>query len=56
MWVPSWKSRFPVQVSSFEFKLKIHTKVASKPLENGKFSNQTHHEPQKKQPEFNSAI
>ena len=47
IWVSSWKSKFPVQVSSSKFKLKIHTEDASKPLENWKFSNQTHHEPQR---------
>ena len=47
MWVPSRRSKFPVQVSSSEFKLKIHTEVMSKLLENGKFSNKTHHGPQR---------
>ena len=45
MWVSSWRSKFPVKVSSSEFKLKIHTEIVSKQLENCKFSNQTHHEP-----------
>ena len=48
------KIRLPVQVSRYEFpvedpssksKSQIHTKVASKQLENWKFSYQTHREP-----------
>ena len=48
----------PVQVSSSEFKLKICTEIASKQLENCKFSNQTHREPhlcKETQTEINSA-
>ena len=45
MWVSSWRSKFPVQVSSSDFKLNIHTEIASKQLEHCKFSNQTHHKP-----------
>ena len=43
----SGRSKFTLQVLSSEFKLKIHTEVANKPLENDQFSNQTHHEPQR---------
>ena len=55
MWVFSWRSKFTVQVSCSEFKLKIHTEVAIKPLENGKILQLNSPWTAKKQPEFKSA-